>query len=39
MGVQFDRILDGFEGPFEKIDGLLKPPAGKVDAPGRPAIC
>ncbi len=32
MGVQFDRILDGFEGPFQKIDGLLKPPAGKVTA-------
>ena len=32
MGVQFDRILDGFEGPFQKIDGLLKPPAGKVSA-------
>jgi Zinc carboxypeptidase len=30
MGVQFDRILDGFTGPFEKIPGLLKPPAGKV---------
>jgi hypothetical protein len=30
MGVQFDRILDGFDGPFEKIPGLLKPPAGKV---------
>ena len=30
MGVQFDRVLDGFEGPFQKIDGLLKPPAGKV---------
>ena len=35
MGVQFDRILDGFTGPFEKIPGLLKPPAGKVtQAPG-----
>lgn len=32
MGVQFDRILDGFDGPFEKIDGLLKPPAAKVTA-------
>ena len=32
MGVQFDRILDGFEGPFRKIDGLLKPPPGKVTA-------
>ncbi len=30
MGVQFDRVLDGFEGPFQKIDGLLKPPAGTV---------
>jgi hypothetical protein len=30
MGVHFDRILDGFDGPFEKIPGLLKPPAGKV---------
>ncbi len=30
MGVKFDRILDGFDGPFEKIDGLLKPPAAKV---------
>jgi hypothetical protein len=30
MGVQFDRILDGFDGPFQAIDGLLKPPAGKV---------
>jgi hypothetical protein len=30
MGVQFDRILDGFDGPFQRIDGLLKPPAGTV---------
>jgi hypothetical protein len=30
MGVQFDRILDEFSGPFEKLDGLQKPPAGKV---------
>ncbi len=34
MGVQFDRILDGFDGPFEKIAGLAKIPAGKV-APAR----
>ena len=33
MGVKFDRILDGFDGPFEKVNG----PA-KVPAPGaRPA--
>jgi hypothetical protein len=30
MGVQFDRILDGFDGPFEKVSGLQQPPAGKV---------
>jgi hypothetical protein len=30
MGVAFDRLLDGFDGPFEKITGLVKPPAGKV---------
>ena len=27
MGVQFDRVLDGFDGPFEKIGGLLNMPA------------
>jgi len=30
MGVKFDRILDGFDGPFEKIEDLAEPPAGKV---------
>jgi hypothetical protein len=30
MGVRFDRILDGFDGPFEKLSGFAKPPAGKV---------
>ncbi|MEP7343345.1 MAG: M14 metallopeptidase family protein [Acidobacteriota bacterium] len=30
MGVKFDRILDGFDGPFEKITGFAKPTAGKV---------
>jgi len=30
MGVKFDRILDGFDGPFEKINGLIMPAAGKV---------
>ena len=32
MGVQFDRVLDGFTGPFEKITGLATPPAGKLVA-------
>jgi hypothetical protein len=30
MGVDFDRILDGFEGPFEKIKDLVPPPSGMV---------
>ncbi|HEY7184305.1 MAG TPA: M14 metallopeptidase family protein, partial [Blastocatellia bacterium] len=30
MGVKFDRILDGFDGPFEKVNGLIKPAPGKV---------
>lgn len=30
MGVVFDRVLNGFEGPFEKVNGLAKPPAGKI---------
>jgi hypothetical protein len=32
MGVQFDRVLEGFDGPFEKIDGLATVPAGAVTA-------
>jgi len=30
MGIEFDRILDDVKGPFEKIEGLAKPLAGKV---------
>jgi Zinc carboxypeptidase len=30
MGVQFDRILEGFDGPFEPIQGLATPLAGSV---------
>ncbi len=33
MGIEFDRILDGFEGPFEKIDWLAEVPAGEVYGP------
>jgi hypothetical protein len=33
MGVKFDRVLDGFDGPFERItDWNAKPPAGAVEA-------
>ena len=30
MGVKFDRVLDGFDGPFEPVPGLLAPPAATV---------
>jgi hypothetical protein len=30
MGVQFDRSLEGFDGPFEKLAGPVKPPAGRI---------
>src|SRR5262245_43142574 len=30
MGVKFDRILDGFDGPFEELKDEAKPPPGKV---------
>ena len=31
MGVEFDRILEGFNGPFEKINSWnIKPPAGRI---------
>ncbi len=35
MGVKFDRVMDGFDGPFQKVDGLQKPMPGSVTgAPG-----
>jgi hypothetical protein len=30
MGVKFDRILDGFDGPFEPVSGLLNPSPGTL---------
>ena len=30
MGVQFDRILDGFDGPFQTLTDFAKAPAGAV---------
>lgn len=30
MGIVFDRFLDGFDGPFEKINGLARAPRGTV---------
>ena len=37
MGVQFSRIVDDFNGPFAKIDGLLKPPPAAMAGPDKPA--
>jgi hypothetical protein len=30
MGLKFDRVLEAFDGPFEKIPDVIKPPPGKV---------
>jgi Zinc carboxypeptidase len=30
MGVKFDRVLDGFDGPFERIPDVIKTVPGKV---------
>lgn len=30
MGVKFDRILNGFDGPFEKIEGFAQVPEGTI---------
>lgn len=34
MGVKFDRILDGFDGPFTPVDGLIAPPPGQMTGTG-----
>ena len=34
MGVKVDRVLEGFDGPFEKLAGLQKPAAGLVSGTG-----
>jgi len=37
MGLQFDRILDGFDGPFVRVSDLQSPPAGAILGPANPA--
>ena len=37
MGVQYDRVLDGFDGPFTKLNGLQKPMPRSVTGPSNPA--
>ncbi len=37
MGVNFDRVLEGFDGPFEKLSfDLLAPPVAKISGPAKP---
>jgi len=37
MGVEFHRILDGFDGPFERVVGSAAPPPREVEGPARAA--
>jgi hypothetical protein len=37
MGVQFDRVLDAFDGPFQKISGFAKVPAAAVPFAASPS--
>jgi hypothetical protein len=37
MGVQFDRILEAFDGPFEKVEGMVRPSPGRVSGAPKPA--
>jgi hypothetical protein len=34
MGVKFDRVLDGFSGPFQPVTEVMAPPPGKVVGSG-----
>jgi len=31
MGIKYDRLLDPFDGPFERVADVTKPPAGAVE--------
>jgi len=37
MGVKVDRMLDAFDGPFEKLNGFVKPDAGTITGASTPA--
>ena len=32
MGIVFDRVLDAFDGPFENVPDVIKPPPGRFSA-------
>ena len=35
MGVKFDRILDAFEAPTERVADVMAPPPGRIEGAGR----
>ena len=37
MGIVYDRVFDGFDGPFAKITNLLPMPSEKIAGPSNPA--
>jgi hypothetical protein len=37
MGVKYDKIQDGFDGPFKTLSGLQRPMAGAIVGPASPA--
>ena len=37
MGIAFDRVLDGFDGPFEKVTGFIEPRAAVPAVPAAPS--
>jgi hypothetical protein len=37
MGIRYDRVMDGFEGPFAKVTGLVAAPAQSIHGPANPA--
>jgi hypothetical protein len=37
MGVQYDRVMDAFDGPFVKLNGLQDPQPGAIVGPAIPA--
>ncbi|MFN3582524.1 M14 metallopeptidase family protein [Phenylobacterium sp.] len=34
MGVKYDRIFEGFDGPFQRVPDLMSPPTGRVVGSG-----
>ncbi|HEV2079128.1 MAG TPA: M14 metallopeptidase family protein [Allosphingosinicella sp.] len=34
MGIKFDRILEGFDGPFQRVADVVTPPPGRIEGRG-----